>query len=70
MDEIRNIMIFVYNPVLTKLEIKMLYFSGVIGIAQLCNKAGAKYFTRHDEEAALSFRLQIKLVLAYNYQGV
>eukprot|EP00116_Pleurobrachia_bachei_P003709 sb/3463971/ len=29
--------------------------TGVIGVAQLCNKSGGKYFTRHDEEAALSF---------------
>ncbi|KAL5270598.1 hypothetical protein ACHWQZ_G001338 [Mnemiopsis leidyi] len=29
--------------------------TGVIGVAQLCNKTGGKYFSRHDEEAALSF---------------
>ena len=33
-----------------------MYFVGVIGVAQLCNKTGGKYFSRHDEEAALSFR--------------
>ena len=34
----------------------MIIIAGVIGIAQLCNKINGKCFTRHDEEAALSFR--------------